>query len=252
MSRCIARTKDLERCRNDAEGGGIFCRRHRWWWLITFFGSLVVVTTVGANISQMFDVTFPGFTKTLPPILVTETATIPVTSVEKTSTPTVGPVLDLTSTETKLPPPTLIAELLCSENIFSHPWRLEASGVPDEDSKDFSDQYILKNMDILRVSYDLHGLVAQEGERKNDSVIVFNQPNWFGVSLSNYGENGLDGIQTVDIPIIDFRELPNPEQNILGGRHLDLTEPITSIRARFWHRDYFLVEIFEIQFCRFP
>lgn len=142
--------------------------------------------------------------------------------------------------------------LICSENILSHPWRLEASGMAAEDSKDFSDQYILKNMDIVRVSYNLHGLMAQEGERKNDSALVFNQPNWFGVNLSNYGENGLDGIQSVDIPIIDFMELPDPERGILGGRHLDLTEPISSIRARFWHRDYFLVEIIEINFCRFP
>lgn len=171
---------------------------------------------------------------------------------ENLSTPTPEPVFDAVSTQTKSALPTLIAELLCSENILSHPWRLEASGMAVEDSKDFSDQYILKNMDVVRVTYNLHGLIAQEGDRKNDSVIVFNQPNWFGVSLSNYGENGLDGIQSVDIPIIDFMELPDPERGILGGRHLDLTEPISSIRARFWHRDYFLVEIIEINFCRFP
>ncbi len=171
---------------------------------------------------------------------------------ENSSIPTPEPVFDAVSTQTKSAPPTLIAELLCSENILSHPWRLEASGMAAEDAKDFSDQYVLKNMDIVRVSYNLHGLMAQEGERKNDSTIVFNQPNWFGVSLSDYGENGLDGIQSVDIPIINFMELPDPERGIVGGRHLDLTEPISSIRARFWHRDYFLVEIIEINFCRFP
>ncbi len=183
---------------------------------------------------------------------------IPITTIENTldttfESPTKTPsqIFEDLSMSTPVPP-TLIAELLCSENILSHPWHLEASGMAAEEAKDFSDQYILRNMDIVRVSYNLHGLMAQEGERKNDSVIVFNQPNWFGVNLSNYGENGLDGIQSVDIPIIDFIELPDPERGILGGRHLDLTEPISSIHARFWHRDYFLVEIIEINFCRFP
>lgn len=60
MSRCVARTKDFERCRNDAERGSIFCRRHRWWWLITLFGVIVAVTTIGSNIATMFGVTFPN------------------------------------------------------------------------------------------------------------------------------------------------------------------------------------------------
>jgi hypothetical protein len=56
MSQCVARTKDFERCKNDAEKGSLFCRRHRWWWLVTLFGAFVVITTIGANIATMFGV----------------------------------------------------------------------------------------------------------------------------------------------------------------------------------------------------
>lgn len=60
MSQCIARTKDFERCKNDAEKGSVFCRRHRWWWLITLFAAIVALTTIGANIATMFGITFPN------------------------------------------------------------------------------------------------------------------------------------------------------------------------------------------------
>ena len=63
MSRCVARTKDLERCRNNAERGSIFCRRHRWWWLMalsTVIVSVVALTDIGANIAEMFGITFPN------------------------------------------------------------------------------------------------------------------------------------------------------------------------------------------------
>jgi hypothetical protein len=75
MSRCIALKKDLERCPNPSERGSIFCRRHRWWWLMTLFGSFVMITTIGANVAQMFGITFPNPLKATP----TPTATIAVT-----------------------------------------------------------------------------------------------------------------------------------------------------------------------------
>jgi hypothetical protein len=60
MSQCIARTKDLERCKNETERGSLFCRRHRWWWLVTLFGVIVAITTIGANVATMFGAKLPN------------------------------------------------------------------------------------------------------------------------------------------------------------------------------------------------
>ena len=168
-----------------------------------------------------------------------------------------SPTLDVIPTSTSVPNasqtlPTLIPGLLCTDNLISKSWHLEATADADEDWIDFSDRYTLQGKDVLRVTYDLHGLMAQEGTGKNNSAIVFNQPNWYGVSLVNYGTNGLNGEQTVDIPISAFLELPDPGQNIVGGRQLDLTEPVSSIRARFWHQDHFTVDITAIYLCTLP
>jgi len=144
-----------------------------------------------------------------------------------------------------------LENLICSDNILSSFWHLEANGEADEKWMDFPDDDILKGKYALRITYNLHGHKFQEGENKNDASVVLTQPNWYGVSLASgyYGENGLDGIQTVDIPLLDFVELPNAKEGIEGGQPLDLNEPVSSIRARFWHRGPFVVEITSISTC---
>jgi hypothetical protein len=98
MGRCIALRKDLERCSNDAERGSIFCRRHRWWWAITLFGGLVAVTTIGANIAEMFGVNFPV------PFSQAHTPTPSITLTPRAATqfpvPTITPTFVLTPTNT--------------------------------------------------------------------------------------------------------------------------------------------------------
>lgn len=155
---------------------------------------------------------------------------------------------------TDIPTGTLMASAICSDNLLAEPWHLEATNGADEKWLDFSDQYILKGKDLLRVTYNLHGLIAKMGDRKNDSVIVFNQPDWYGISLADpkYGTNGLDGDQTIDIPLSDFVELPNPDAGIVGGKPLDLDSPVSSIRARFWHNEHFNVDITYIAVCSLP
>lgn len=50
MSRCIARTRNFDRCRNPVERGHIlFCRRHRWWGVLALGTLLISVTTLLAN-----------------------------------------------------------------------------------------------------------------------------------------------------------------------------------------------------------
>lgn len=166
-----------------------------------------------------------------------------IARLEGTATQATNQIQSLKSTVAAIVP------LRCSDNLLSEPWHIEATNDAAEDWLDFEDQYILRGKDFLRVTYNLHGLVAQEGELKNDSTIVFTQPNWYGASLFSYGQNGLDGYQTVNIPLSDFLELPNPDQSISGGKQLDRNDPVSSIRVRFWHRDHFVVDITSIAVC---
>jgi hypothetical protein len=177
--------------------------------------------------------------------------------IQATSVPTETDILtDVPVLATNTSPATPGGNLLCTDNLIAgSPWQLDGENDADEKWIDFDDQHILADKDAVQITYDLHGLMAQEGDGKNDSAIVFTQDNsWFGVSLANpkYGENGLNGPQTVVIPLADFLELPNPYQNIQGGDLLNLDDEVSSIRARFWHRDPFIVDITNIQLCSYP
>jgi len=193
--------------------------------------------------------------------LITETpptqlsSTMQVQSIVFTDTPII-PVANTTALviPTNTQSPVTSGNLLCTENLIAEsPWHLEATDDAAEDNYDFDDQYILKSKDILQVTYDLHGLMAQDGSGMNDSAIVFTQPFWYGISLANpkYGQNGLDGEQTVQISLRDFVELPNSYEGIEGGAPLDLNAPVSSIRARFWHAGHFMVDITSIQLCSY-
>jgi len=84
---------------------------------------------------------------------------------------------------------------------------------------------------MLRITYNLHGLNALGGDA---SAIIFDQGgSWRYISLSNYGQNGLDGQQTVNIPLSDFPGL-NPN-NSVGTLH-----------TRFWYSGPFTVDITSI------
>src|SRR5689334_4361606 len=96
---CIARTKNFERCRNHTEPWSLFCRRHRWWWLISLLGAVITITTIGANIAQMFGVTFslphkPTVTnmpdETLTPTLISTNTPVDIST--STLTVTLSPV----------------------------------------------------------------------------------------------------------------------------------------------------------------
>jgi hypothetical protein len=196
-------------------------------------------------------------TPPLPPSAATTTATetqptnqVTVTVQQATQAPV--PTRIELPTSPDLPTSTATASLACSANLLSHPWHLEATNDADEESEEIKDPNILKGRDTLRVTYNLHGLMAQEGVGKNDSAIIFNQPNWYVASLSNpkySGQNGLDREQTVNIPLSDFIGLPDTQAGIPGGKLLDLNKPVSAIRARFWHHDHFNVDITYIAVC---
>ena len=87
-------------------------------------------------------------------------------------------------------------------------------------------------MNKITVTYDLHGLCARDGDA---SAVIWDQNGWRYVSLSNYGQNCLDGEQTVDIALSDF---PNLDTNA------DLTG---KLHARFWNETSFTVDISSIK-----
>lgn len=131
--------------------------------------------------------------------------------------------------------------------LLSVPWYLEGE---NEDAQTYQevDPNVLRDKTMISVTYNLHGLEVHEGNRKDESAIIFDQPNWYGVSLANYGQNGLDGEQTVDIPLSDFVGLPDPA-GIEGGGLLNLSAPVARLHARFWSSEHFIIEITSIRIC---
>lgn len=133
--------------------------------------------------------------------------------------------------------------------LLSEPWHLEAEN-GDAQMYQELDPNALEGKTMLSVTYDLHGLMVREGERKDESAIIFDQPTWFVVSLANYGENGLDGEQTVFIPLSDFVGLPDVPSGIVGGAPLNLNASIGTLHTRFWRAEHFIVDITSI--CVYP
>lgn len=80
---------------------------------------------------------------------------------------------------------------------------------------------------MLRITYNLHGLKALGGDA---SAIIFDQNGWQYISLSNYGKNGFNGVQTVDIPLSAFSGL-------------NLNANVGTLHTRFWYNKSFVVDI---------
>ena len=62
----------------------------------------------------------------------------------------------------------------------------------------------------------------------------------------------MEDVQTVDI---HFRNILNYQINmkkLLVERPLDLNGPVSSLRARFWHQDHFVIDIIGIYLCALP
>lgn len=117
--------------------------------------------------------------------------------------------------------------------LLSEPLVLSAESEADEQSVNQYDPEVLVGKDTVRITYDLHGLCALGGDA---SAFVFNQAEWMYVSLSDYGTNCMDGIQTVDVPLLDFWNHAKTVQ-------MQPDTTIAGIRARFWYSSPYFVEI---------
>jgi len=119
--------------------------------------------------------------------------------------------------------------------LLRQPWHLEGTG-PQEAYEHDTDPNGLVGKSIIRITYDLHRLSALPDDA---SALIFDQPfggAWHYVSLSNYGQNGFDGLQTVDIPLSAFSGL-------------DLNVPIGTLHTRFWHTDNYAIDVSSIMAC---
>ena len=86
----------------------------------------------------------------------------------------------------------------------------------------------LNGKDTLNITYDLHGMCALPGDA---SAIIFDQGgSWHFASLANYGQNCLDGTQTIAIPLSDFSGL-------------NIAAAVGTLHGRFWYSDSFAVDV---------
>ena len=72
---------------------------------------------------------------------------------------------------------------------------------------------------------------------KDASAVIIDQNGWRYASLSDYGQNGLNGIQTVNIPLSQFHD---------GGNYLDPNQAVGTLHTRFWFSGPFTVDIYSI------
>jgi len=113
------------------------------------------------------------------------------------------------------------AEAAVNTELLTKPWLFSATYGSSERYQ-LTDQNVLIGTKKLRVTYDLKGTCLLDGDA---SAIIFDQPinqTWRYASLSKYGKNCFNGMQTVDIPLSDFKGL-------------DVTKPVGTFHARFWH-----------------
>lgn len=112
--------------------------------------------------------------------------------------------------------------------LLTNPWSLSGNNGAVEQYQSL-DPNTLSGQTTLAITYNLHGLTLLGGDA---SAIIFEQPNgtWHYVSLSNYGQNGYDGVQTANIPLSDFSDL-------------NLSKPVGIFHVRFWHSGSFTIDI---------
>jgi hypothetical protein len=122
--------------------------------------------------------------------------------------------------------------------LLSQPWRLATSTGASEQYQPVGGS-VLMGQDTVQITYSLHGL--QAGGADASAIIIDqgnndacqNQPGcrWHYISLSNYGLNGLNSSQTVQVPLAAF-----------GG--LNVGQPINGVlHTRFWCSCQFQVDI---------
>jgi hypothetical protein len=116
------------------------------------------------------------------------------------------------------------------ELLTDGPMHLEGNNGDDQAYQEIPPN-VLAGKSHLRITYNLHGLQALGGDAS--AIIIDQGGDWHFISLSNYGQNGKNGPQTVEVPLSAFPGL-------------DLTQPFGTLHARFWYSSDFTVDITSI------
>jgi hypothetical protein len=118
--------------------------------------------------------------------------------------------------------------------------REEEGGADTDDKTDkiISPPNAPQGKNWLQVTYDF------EGHRfgMDESVIMIDQDGReYVVNLANY-DNGRDGVQTVYIPLSDFKRKTD-------GGSLDPNKPVGLLHKRFWHEGKWEAKVLNIYAC---
>jgi hypothetical protein len=118
-------------------------------------------------------------------------------------------------------------------SLISQSWKLSSVNGSVE-AYQAVDPSLLKGKQAIRLTYNLNGLCLSPADA---SAIVFDQNGWKMASLANYGTNCSTTVQTVTIPLTDFKDP-------LSGEPLDMNKPLDgSFHVRFWSPTQFMIDL---------
>ncbi len=148
-----------------------------------------------------------------------------------------GPHALTSSTETA-PTPTPVSN--GETELLGTTWTLTGNNGSDEKFKGIpADSLVGKQ--FVKVTFDLHGSSFGGGDDEASIVFVQNG-DWRAANLIVSGaQNGLNGLQTITIPISSFHKVGN------GSIVLDPNQAVSNLHARFWHSSTFSVDITSVK-----
>jgi hypothetical protein len=123
--------------------------------------------------------------------------------------------------------------------LLSSSWALVGNnGATEQDEPIASDT--VQGMQSVQVTFNLHGTSFGNGD--DEASIVFVQDgDWRAANvIINGGQNGLDGSQSLTIPLSAFHKVGD------SSTVLDPTQPVSNLHARFWNTSSFTVDITSI------
>jgi len=208
---------------------------------------VVIVTFLAVLTIFAFIVGLPD--QPLVPPAVEPSPGTPILSATHTSlpidTPAVGPAS--TAYAGAIDPPVIN----CFE-LLTTPWIMNGAANEDAQPEYFQGiDGLLQGSEVLQIIIDIHGASFGEGQSKDESAIIIDQPDgqWTVASLATHGlDNGIDGAQAVYIPLSDFIGV-TPDGATRSA--LDLAQHYGPLHARFWNETGFTVEISSIMACNY-
>ena len=152
-------------------------------------------------------------------------------STENLQTPTPTPVITATPTPTQAP-----SEI----ELLTNTWTLAGNDGSDEEDKQIPADSLVGKTSV-QVTFNLHG-TSFGGGNDEASVVFVQNGDWRAANvIVAGGQNGLNGSQTVTIPMSSFHKVG--DTSIL----LDPNQNVSNLHARFWNSGSFSVDITSVK-----